>query len=81
VAARSFSASKAVASESICAGERVLRHLQALSKRTRLLDLGRDVIGKRVLHARQENELSDGLLPMRLSSGAKFSGFLMPAIS
>ena len=59
---RSFNASSAVVSESICAGgERVLRHLQALCEGTRLLNFCRDVIRKRVLHSRQEHQLRDRL--------------------
>ena len=44
-------------------------------------DLARNVVGQRVRHSGQENSCVIDLLPMRLNSGAKFSGFWMPSIS
>src|SRR5256885_1826784 len=40
--------------------EGVLRHLQARRERARILDLSGNVIGQRVLHAGEEDELRDG---------------------
>src|ERR1035438_2272141 len=48
--------------------ESILWHLQSLSKRARLLDLGRNVIGKCTLHARKKYELRDGLTSDRKST-------------